>query len=55
MKEKNPGNDGKMSSCRSNLKSEQTRLQNLINDLDREIDKLEKKIKEQGGTIYPWE
>lgn len=55
VKEKGTGSDSKMSSCRSNIKSEQSRCQDRINTLDAEIKELERQIKEQGGTIYFWE
>lgn len=54
-KEKSTGSDSKMSSCRSYVKSEQTRCQGRINTLDAEIKELERQIKAQGGTIYFWE
>ncbi len=54
-KEKGTVSDSKMSSCRSYVKSEQSRCQGRINTLDAEIKELERQIEAQGGTIYFWE
>ena len=54
-KESYPGSDSKLSSCKSNVKSEQSRCQGCINTLDSEICSIENQIREQGGTIYWWE
>ena len=54
-KEKGVSADNAIFQCRTNLDLERGRCQGKINTLDSEIKALERKIKEEGGTIYFWE